>query len=204
MKNWRLQLLMIAIVLGMVVGATRRMEAKFYTAYISDSPTSTQLIGWPRMAGSLKYGLDLELIFISGSTRGIQSLIAGDVSFVGAIGTAVINGRLAGGDIAIVSSLTNTLPYYIIGKPTIKSPENLKGRTAAVHIPGTSADFALRLALTRAGLSYKDIKAVTVGGVPARIASVITGQRGLHHRAGRGKNRGGTGWPQGDYGFGQA
>jgi NitT/TauT family transport system substrate-binding protein len=116
------------------------------------------------------------LIFISGSTRGIQSLIAGDVSFVGAIGTAVINGRLAGGDIAIVSSLTNTLPYYIIGKPTIKSPENLKGKTAAVHIPGTSADFALRLALMRAGLSYKDIKAVTVGGSPARIASVITGQ----------------------------
>ena len=41
-------------------------------------------------------------------------------------GTSAINGRLAGGDIAIVSSLVNTLPYYIIGKSAIKSPEDLQ------------------------------------------------------------------------------
>jgi len=76
----------------------------------------------------------------------------------------------------IVSSLVNTLPYYIIGKPAIKSPEDLKGRTAAVHIPGTSADFAMRLALKGVGISYKDIQAVTVGGAPARNAAVITGR----------------------------
>lgn len=34
----------------------------------------------------------------------------------------------------------------------------------------------MRLALKGAGLSYKDIKAVTVGGSPARLASVINGQ----------------------------
>ena len=118
----------------------------------------------------------MELIFIDGSSRGILSLIAGDLSFTDAVGTSAINGRLAGGDIAIVSSLVNTLPYYIIGKPDIKTPEDLKGRSAAVHIPGTSADFAMRLALKGVGISYKDIKAVTVGGAPARNAAVITGR----------------------------
>jgi len=118
----------------------------------------------------------MELIFIDGSSRGVQSLIAGDLSFTDAVGTSAINGRLAGGDIAIVSSLVNTLPYYIIGKSSIKSPEDLKGKTAAVHIPGTSADFAMRLALKGVGLSYKDIQAVTVGGAPARNAAVITGK----------------------------
>jgi ABC-type nitrate/sulfonate/bicarbonate transport system substrate-binding protein len=98
------------------------------------------------------------------------------LSFTDAVGTSVINGRLAGGDIAIVSSLVNTLPYYIIGKPAIKSPEDLKGRSAAVHIPGTSADFAMRLALKGVGISYKEIQAVTVGGAPARNAAVITGR----------------------------
>jgi NitT/TauT family transport system substrate-binding protein len=83
---------------------------------------------------------------------------------------------LAGGDITIVSSLVNTLPYYIVGKPAIKSPEDLKGRSAAVHIPGTSADFAMRLALKGVGIAYKDIQAVTVGGAPARNAAVITGR----------------------------
>jgi ABC-type nitrate/sulfonate/bicarbonate transport system substrate-binding protein len=72
--------------------------------------------------------------------------------------------------------MVNTLPYYIIGSPAIKSPEDLKGRTAAVHIPGTAADFALRLALKRVGIPYNQIKAITVGGGPARIMALINGQ----------------------------
>jgi ABC-type nitrate/sulfonate/bicarbonate transport system substrate-binding protein len=146
-------------------------------AYISDSPGSAAPYWIAKEAGFYKkYGLDAELIFINGSTRGIQSLIAGDLDFTGAVGTSAINGQLAGGDIFIIDSLVNTLPYYIIGKPTIKSPEDLNGRTLATHIPGTSADFAVRLALRKFGIDYKDIKAVMVGGSPARIAAVINGQ----------------------------
>jgi NitT/TauT family transport system substrate-binding protein len=151
-------------------------QKKVPTAYISDSPGSSAPYWIAKEAGLYKkYGLDTELIFINGSTRGIQSLIAGDLDFAGAVGTSAINGRLAGGDIAIVDSLVNTLPYYIIGKPDIKSPEDLKGRTLATHIPGTSADFAVRLALRRYGIDYKDIRAVTVGGATARVAAVMNG-----------------------------
>ncbi|MEX0806131.1 MAG: ABC transporter substrate-binding protein [Candidatus Binatia bacterium] len=92
------------------------------------------------------------------------------------MGTSAINGRLAGGDIFIINSLVNTLPYYIVGKPEIKSPEDLKGKSAATHIPGTSADFALRLALKRFDMAYEDIKAVMIGGSPARVAAVMSGQ----------------------------
>jgi ABC-type nitrate/sulfonate/bicarbonate transport system substrate-binding protein len=98
------------------------------------------------------------------------------LSFTEAVGTSAINGRIAGGDIAIVNGVVNTLPYYVVGKATIKSREDLKGRTAAVHIPGTAADFALRLALKQVGIPYNQIKAITVGGGPARISSVIAGQ----------------------------
>ncbi|MGH7766335.1 MAG: ABC transporter substrate-binding protein [Candidatus Binatia bacterium] len=151
--------------------------ARTYIAYISDS-TSSSVIYWLAKDMGLyrKHGLDLELVFINGSVRGIQSLIAGDLGYSGAVGTAVINAKLAGGDVAIIQSQMNTLPYFIIGSPNIKSPEQLKGRSAAVHIPGTSADFALRLALTKVGVAYKDIKAVTIGGGPARLAATMTGQ----------------------------
>jgi ABC-type nitrate/sulfonate/bicarbonate transport system substrate-binding protein len=70
----------------------------------------------------------------------------------------------------------NTLPYFIVGNPKIASPADLKGKSAAVHIPGTSADFAFRLALNKIGLAYKDIKAVTIGGGPARLTATMTGQ----------------------------
>lgn len=146
-------------------------------AYISDSPGSSAPYWIAKEAGLYKkYGLDTELIFINGSTRGIQSLVAGDIDFAGAVGTSAINGRLAGGDVVIVDSLVNTLPYYIIGRPEIRSPEDLKGRTLATHIPGTSADFAVRLALRKFGIDYKDIQAIMVGGASARVAAVLNGQ----------------------------
>src|ERR1044071_9849740 len=145
-------------------------------AYISDSPGSSAHYWIAKEAGFYKkYGLDVELIFINGSTRGIQSLIAGDLVFAASGGTSAINGKLAGGYIYIIDSLVNTLPYYIIAKPTIKSPEDLKGRTLATHIPGTSADFAVRLALRKFGIDYQDIHAVMVGGANARAASVLNG-----------------------------
>jgi NitT/TauT family transport system substrate-binding protein len=153
------------------------LHAKSYIAYISDSSNSSVVYWLAKETGIFKkHGLDLETIFIDGSVRGIQSLIAGDLGYSGAVGTAVINAKLAGGDIAIVQSQMNTLPYFVIGNANIKSPEELRGKTAAVHIPGTSADFALRLALMKVGIPYKDIRAVTLGGAPPRLAATINGQ----------------------------
>ncbi len=157
--------------------AQAQAEDKVRFAYISDSPGSSAPYWIAKEAGIFKkYGLDTELIYINGSTRGIQSMIAGDIDFAGAVGTSAMNGAMNGGDVVIVDSLVNNLPYYIIGKREIKSPEDLKGRAAATHIPGTSADFALRLSLRRFGIEYPDIQAVMVGGASARLAAVINGQ----------------------------
>ena len=163
--------------IGFFLVTPHAVQARSFFAYISDS-TNSSVISWiAKDAGIFKkHGLDLDLIFINGSVRGIQSLVAGDLGYSGAVGTAVINAKIAGADIAIIQSQMNTLPYFIIGNPTIKSPEGLKGRSAAVHIPGTSADFAMRLALMKVGIPYKDIKAITVGGAPARLAAVTNGQ----------------------------
>jgi NitT/TauT family transport system substrate-binding protein len=163
--------------IGFFLATADAVQARSFFAYISDS-TNSSVISWiAKDAGIFKkHGLDLDLIFINGSVRGIQSLVAGDLGYSGAVGTAVINAKIAGADIAIIQSQMNTLPYFIIGNPSIKSPEGLKGRSAAVHIPGTSADFAMRLALMKVGIPYKDIKAITVGGAPARLAAVTNGQ----------------------------
>jgi NitT/TauT family transport system substrate-binding protein len=170
-------LISLAVLMFSVALVPQRAPAKSYIAYISDSTNSSVIYWIAKEAGIFKkHGLELETIFINGSVRGIQSLIAGDLSYSGAVGTAAINAKLAGGDIAIIQSQMNTLPYFIIGNANIKSAEGLRGRAAAVHIPGTSADFAMRLALMKVGVAYRDIKAVTVGGAPARLAAVTQGQ----------------------------
>jgi NitT/TauT family transport system substrate-binding protein len=177
MKRFTLSSIALALALTIISAAYGTAEAKFTMAYISDSPSSSVPFWVAKDAGLFKkHGLDVDLIFINGSTRGIQSLLAGDLNFTGAVGTSAINGRLAGGDVFIINSLVNTLPYYLVGNPNIKSPEELRGKSAAVHIPGTSADFALRLALRKFGIPYEEIKAVMVGGSPARVAAVMNGQ----------------------------
>ena len=167
----------VALVSFAVIAPVRRGSAAETMAYVSDSPGSSAPYWVAKEVGLFKKnGLDIELLFINGSSRAVQTLVAGDLHFSGPVGTSAMNGRMAGGDVTIIHSIVNTLPYYIIGKPAIKSPEDLKGRSAATHIPGTSADFALRLALLRFGIPFRDIKAVMVGGAPARIAAVMTGQ----------------------------
>lgn len=177
MKNVYLRAVVFCLSVAIAAGEASAAQSTLLSAYISDSP-SASVPQWIAKDTGLfkKHGLDIDLVFIDGSTRGIQSLLAGDLNFTEAVGTSAINGRLAGGDIAIINGLVNTLPYYIVGKAAIKSPQDLKRRTAAVHIPGTAADFALRLALKKVGIAYNQIKAITVGGGPARIASVIGGQ----------------------------
>ncbi|MBI2366974.1 MAG: ABC transporter substrate-binding protein [Deltaproteobacteria bacterium] len=131
---------------GFILAFARSAHATSYFAYISDS-TNSSVIAWVAKETGIFKKHGLEL------------------------DTIFINGSVRG-----IQSQMNTLPYYIIGKATIKSPEGLKGRSAAVHIPGTSADFAMRLALMKVGIPYNTIKAVTVGGAPARLAAVTGGQ----------------------------
>src|SRR5215813_13251785 len=102
---------LLSVVLTAALGfflAPRPAPAKSYIAYISDS-TSSSVVYWiAKEAGIFKkHGLDLDTIFIDGSVRGIQSLIAGDLGYSGAVGTAVINANLSGGDIAIIQSQMN-------------------------------------------------------------------------------------------------
>lgn len=174
---WFRRLIELCLILSTAAIGSAAERTPYLLAYISDSANASPAYWVAKDKGIFKkHGLDIELIYISGSTRGIQSLIAGDVAFVGAVGTSALYGKLAGGDVAIVNSLTNTLPYYIIGKPEIKSPEDIKGRSAAIHIPGTAADFALRLALKQLKLTLKDINAVTVGSGSTRVSAVTSGQ----------------------------
>ena len=55
----------------------QHLQAKSFIAYISDSTNSSVIYWIAKEAGIFKkHGLDLDTIFINGSVRGIQSLIA--------------------------------------------------------------------------------------------------------------------------------
>jgi len=147
------------------------------TSYISISPSSSAII-WVAKDARLfdKHGLDATPVFISGSIRGIQSILAGEIALGEGGGPGLASARLAGGEVVALAGNVNVLPYYLVAQPSIKKPEDLKGKIGGNHIAGTTAEFALRVGLKKIGLdSAKDVNLRVIGGSIERMIALQKG-----------------------------
>jgi ABC-type nitrate/sulfonate/bicarbonate transport system substrate-binding protein len=150
---------------------------KINSSYISVSPGSSSII-WVAKDARLfeKHGLDATIIFISGSVRGIQSILAGEILIGEGGGPGLASARLAGGDVVAIAGNVNVLPYYLVAQPSIKKPEDLKGKIGGNHIAGTTAEFALRVGLKKLGLDpLKDVNLRVIGGSLDRMIALEKG-----------------------------
>jgi NitT/TauT family transport system substrate-binding protein len=150
---------------------------KINTSYISVSPGSSTPIKIAKEARLFeKYGLDATVIFISGSVRGIQAILAGEIPIGEGGGPGLAAARLAGGDVVAIATNLNVLPYYLVAQPSIKKPEDLKGKIGGNHIAGTTAEFALRVGLKKLGLDpAKDVNLRVIGGSLDRMIALQKG-----------------------------
>ena len=155
------------------VGAAEKINS----SYISVSPGSSSVI-WVAKDARLfeKHGLDATVIFISGSIRGIQAILAGEIPIGEGGGPGLTSARLAGGEVVAIAGNVNVLPYYLVAQPSIKKPEDLKGKIGGNHIAGTTAEFALRVGLKRIGLDpLKDVTLRVIGGSLDRMIALQKG-----------------------------
>src|SRR4029453_8636290 len=95
--------------------------------------SADQLPAWVAKETGLfaKNGLDVQLIFFPGGTTAILALVSGDVPSTQVSGPGLVNSAFAGSDAVFVAAGITSLNYVLMGKPGIKSPEPLKGRTCA-------------------------------------------------------------------------
>ena len=127
-------------------------------------------------ARSRKHGIDATVIFISGSVRGIQSILAGEIAIGEGGGPGLASARLAGGDVVAIAGNVNVLPYYLVAQPAIKKHEDLRGKIGGTHIAGTTAEFALKVGLKRIGLDpLKDVNLRVIGGAIERMVALQKG-----------------------------
>jgi NitT/TauT family transport system substrate-binding protein len=125
---------------------------------------------------SKKHGLDVELVFIEGGSRAVTALISGQTPIIGGDPSAIALAVGRGNDALIIASMTNTLPYFMVARPEIKTKEDLKGKRAAISRFGSASDFVTRLAVEGLGLvPDKDVAIVQVGAVPTRFAALESG-----------------------------
>src|SRR5262245_22981211 len=123
-----------------------------------------------------KYGLDVTLTQIASGARSAEALISGSAQICQLAAPAVVNAVIAGADLAIVGGLININPYVLMVPASIRSPEDLKGKSVAVSAPGSSSAISMRLAARRLGLDPdRDVTMLSMGTGPERIAALEAG-----------------------------
>jgi NitT/TauT family transport system substrate-binding protein len=120
-----------------------------------------------------KHGLEVEYIIIDNGTVGGQALLAGELQYLVSTGALAITANVKGGDLTIIGGIINFIPFQLIGRPEIKSAEDLKGKKVAISRFGSASDFAAREALRKLHLDpAKDTAIIQVGGQSARYAAL--------------------------------
>jgi NitT/TauT family transport system substrate-binding protein len=111
-----------------------------------------------------KNGLDVQLVYFTGGTTAAMALVSGDVAISQNAGPEIVNAYLAGSDPVFVAAGTITLDWWLMGRPDIKSPPQLRGGSVAISRFGSVSDFVAGFALHRVGLAPdKDVAVVQVG-----------------------------------------
>ena len=112
-----------------------------------------------------KQGLDVELIYVAGSSRVVQAMLAKDLPISEIAIPAVIQANLAGADLVMLAGPNHKPGQKIMVKPEIKRREDLKGKKIGITRFGTSDDFLLRYVLGQWGLQPdRDVALIQMGG----------------------------------------
>lgn len=124
-----------------------------------------------------KYGLDVEMLYISSGSKAVSALIAGDVDICSAAGSAVVNAVAAGQDAVMIAGMYNVYTGSLFVRPEIQSVADLVGKTVGVTQVGSSNDAGMRIALNSLGLvPDQDVTILPVGDEAERLQAVIAGQ----------------------------
>ena len=123
-----------------------------------------------------KNGLDVELLHISSSSRGIQAILAGEIAFSYMDGVNQVQANLKGANIAFVAGATNRQVFSLMAKPEIKRITDLRGKKIGITRIGSSTHTSALFALNTAGLKQNDYQILPLVEVPNILTALIAGQ----------------------------
>ena len=166
-------LLLIFIATSAPGGAQERVKIAYSSADASNTVWFTALdTGMYR-----KYGLDVELIFIQSSTMSVSTVVSGDIQVANSSGGAVASAAVGGANLVMTACYINTLPYELIVQESVKSVEDLKGKSVGISRVGSASDVAARVLIKGLGLEpVRDVPILQVGGPTERAAAFRTGR----------------------------
>ena len=124
-----------------------------------------------------RHGIKVEPIYIRGGLMGIQAALSGDLYLQLQGASTVVNAWAQGAkELQFIGAVGNRLDYILAAHPSIRRPEDLKGKRVGVSQLGSSTDFIARLAARRLGLiPDKDVQITATGGQGDRWTALAAG-----------------------------
>jgi NitT/TauT family transport system substrate-binding protein len=164
----------LALLLAVEFALTAPLAAQTRFIHAYSGTSSAQLTIWAArdLGIFIKYGLDADLVFISGSARGMQALLGGSVQAVDSDGIGPINAILRGGDLVIVAGLINKSLFKFVAQKEIAAPAQLRGKKIGIANFGGSNEFAVLLALKEWNISREAVTLVAAGGSALRLTAL--------------------------------
>ena len=181
---------------GLLIGDIKRRKSILLFSLVvwagaASAQTTKLKIAYPTTVGSMaviwvakdarlfeKHGLEVELIYVAGSSKVVQAMLAKEIPISEIAIPAVIQANLAGADLVMLAGPNHKPGQKIMVKPEIKTPENLKGKKIGITRFGTSDDFLLRYMLGQWKLQPdRDVALLQMGGSPEILAGL--GSRGI-------------------------
>ncbi len=166
--------LSIFILLTTVPGrsyATDRFKASYAAVNASQSPL------WVAQDHGFfsKYGLDIDLIYISSGSLNVQALVGNTVQFA-AGGPTALEARLRGLKLLVIANPLPVLASNLVATPDVKTIADLKNKTGAVSRFASSSHQGLRYLFRKNGLSENDLKLLQLGADTGRLSGLSVGK----------------------------
>jgi len=158
----------LAVVFNLLIIETSPSMAaeKLVAGYSSISPAEWTLVTAAKANLFEKYGLEVSTVYLGGSTRIVQVMIAGDIQIGQIGGSAALFGKAAGVDMAYIATTINSMAAQIMARPEIKQVADLRGKAVGVTRRGANTDYWARFGLSHHGLvPDKDVKIIYTGGL---------------------------------------
>jgi len=162
----------------LMAGIAGAQAAETVTAGAIGSPSGTL---WPFFIGMDKgfyadQGIKLDLVYAPTTGGVIQQLSAGSLDIVASTGLPEpINAIDKGAPIAIARIVAQANPYGMVGKPSIKRLEDLKGKVVSLGGFTDITSIYFRRMISAHGMAPTDFDILVVGATGARLAGVQSG-----------------------------
>ncbi|MPZ77643.1 MAG: hypothetical protein GEU77_14085, partial [Deltaproteobacteria bacterium] len=167
----------LVVVLFLVPAAQSFSQERVKIAYSSADASNTVWFTALDSGMYRKHGLDVELIFIQSSTMSVSTVVSGDIHVANASGGAVASAVVGGASLVMTACYINTLPYELVVQESVKSAEDLRGKSVGISRVGSASDVAARVLIKGLGLEpVKDVPILQVGGPTERAAAFRTGR----------------------------